>query len=106
MDHIANGMYGLILVEPVKGLPRVDKEFYVVQSEFYTNKNDIPLTEPAPNQDSGQKPTNSEAQAKEDFWGEQGGEGQSQTKLLEFSHEEGLNEHPNFVVFNGKYNSM
>lgn len=34
--HIANGMYGLILVEPEKGLPKVDKEFYVVQSEFYT----------------------------------------------------------------------
>ena len=34
--HIANGMYGLILVEPEDGLPKVDKEFYVVQSEFYT----------------------------------------------------------------------
>jgi FtsP/CotA-like multicopper oxidase with cupredoxin domain len=34
--HIANGMYGLILVEPKHGLPRVDHEFYVFQSEFYT----------------------------------------------------------------------
>jgi nitrite reductase (NO-forming) len=34
--HIANGMYGLILVEPEGGLPKVDREFYVVQSEFYT----------------------------------------------------------------------
>ena len=34
-EHIANGMYGGILVEPVGGL-KVDKEFYVVQSEFYT----------------------------------------------------------------------
>ena len=34
--HIANGMYGLILVEPEKGLPRVDREYYVVQGEFYT----------------------------------------------------------------------
>lgn len=34
--HVANGMYGLILVEPSEGLPKVDKEFYVVQSEFYT----------------------------------------------------------------------
>ncbi len=34
--HIANGMYGLILVEPVGGLPKVDKEFYVMQGEFYT----------------------------------------------------------------------
>jgi nitrite reductase (NO-forming) len=34
--HIANGMYGLILVEPKDGLPRVDREYYVMQSEFYT----------------------------------------------------------------------
>jgi nitrite reductase (NO-forming) len=34
--HIANGMYGLILVEPKGGLPKVDREFYVMQSEFYT----------------------------------------------------------------------
>lgn len=37
--HIANGMYGLILVEPEEGLPKVDREFYVVQSEFYTKGN-------------------------------------------------------------------
>ena len=34
--HIANGMYGLILVEPEKGLPKVDKEFYVFQGDYYT----------------------------------------------------------------------
>jgi nitrite reductase (NO-forming) len=34
--HMANGMYGMILVEPKAGLPRVDREFYVMQSEFYT----------------------------------------------------------------------
>ena len=34
--HVANGMYGLILVEPVGGLPKVDREYYVMQSEFYT----------------------------------------------------------------------
>lgn len=34
--HIANGMYGLILVEPKEGLPPVDKEFYIMQGEFYT----------------------------------------------------------------------
>ncbi|HVM60303.1 MAG TPA: copper-containing nitrite reductase [Verrucomicrobiae bacterium] len=36
MDHIANGMYGMILVEPKRGLPKVDREFYVMQSEVYT----------------------------------------------------------------------
>ncbi len=35
-DHIANGMYGLILIEPEGGLPRVDREFYIMQGEFYT----------------------------------------------------------------------
>jgi nitrite reductase (NO-forming) len=34
--HIANGMYGLIVVEPEAGLPPVDREFYVVQGDFYT----------------------------------------------------------------------
>jgi nitrite reductase (NO-forming) len=34
--HIANGMYGMILVEPKVGLPPVDHEYYVMQSEFYT----------------------------------------------------------------------
>ena len=34
--HIGNGMYGLILVEPKEGLPIVDKEYYVMQGEFYT----------------------------------------------------------------------
>lgn len=34
--HMAHGQYGLILVEPKGGLPKVDKEFYVMQGEFYT----------------------------------------------------------------------
>ncbi|WP_445735344.1 copper-containing nitrite reductase [Mariniflexile sp.] len=35
--HIANGMYGLILVEPEGGLPQVDKEYYIMQGDFYTS---------------------------------------------------------------------
>ncbi|OIQ92371.1 copper-containing nitrite reductase precursor [mine drainage metagenome] len=35
-NHISNGMYGLILVEPAGGLPKVDHEFYVMQGELYT----------------------------------------------------------------------
>jgi nitrite reductase (NO-forming) len=35
--HIANGMYGLILVEPEGGLPAVDREFYVMQGEIYSD---------------------------------------------------------------------
>jgi nitrite reductase (NO-forming) len=34
--HVANGMYGMILVEPKEGMPRVDREFYVMQGDFYT----------------------------------------------------------------------
>lgn len=34
--HIANGMYGLILVEPEGGLSPVDKEYYIMQGDFYT----------------------------------------------------------------------
>lgn len=34
--HMAHGQYGLMLVEPKGGLPKVDKEFYVAQGEFYT----------------------------------------------------------------------
>jgi nitrite reductase (NO-forming) len=37
-QHIANGMYGLILVEPEGGLPPVDREFYVMQGELYTEE--------------------------------------------------------------------
>jgi nitrite reductase (NO-forming) len=45
--HIANGMYGLILVEPKEGLPKVDREYYVMQSEFYTaGKNGAPGLQP------------------------------------------------------------
>jgi len=70
--HIANGMYGLILVEPAEGLPPVDKEFCVVQSEFYTND------EPE----------------------EKG------SNLLGMNEERLVDENPNYVVFNGRVNSM
>jgi nitrite reductase (NO-forming) len=36
--HVANGMYGLIVVEPEGGLEQVDREFYVVQGDFYTSQ--------------------------------------------------------------------
>ncbi len=37
--HIANGMYGLIYVQPKRNLPAADQEYYIMQSEFYTNGN-------------------------------------------------------------------
>lgn len=33
--HISSGMYGMIVVEPEGGLPPVDREFYVMQGDFY-----------------------------------------------------------------------
>lgn len=63
VDHIANGMYGLILVEPAGGLPSVDREYYVFESEFFADVEDGKAT---------------------------------------FSLDKGLEEHPTYVVFNGK----
>jgi nitrite reductase (NO-forming) len=37
--HVANGMYGLIVVEPEEGFPEVDHEYYVMQGDFYTTGN-------------------------------------------------------------------
>lgn len=34
--HMSNGLYGMVLVEPEGGLPKVDREYYVMQSELYT----------------------------------------------------------------------
>jgi nitrite reductase (NO-forming) len=37
LEHIASGMYGMLVVEPREGYPtRVDRQYAVVQSEFYT----------------------------------------------------------------------
>jgi nitrite reductase (NO-forming) len=38
LHHIASGMYGMVIVEPAEGLPKVDHEFAIVQSEFYLGK--------------------------------------------------------------------
>jgi nitrite reductase (NO-forming) len=37
-EHVSNGMYGTIVVEPAGGLKPVDKEFQIMQSEFYTKE--------------------------------------------------------------------
>ncbi len=43
--HIGNGMYGLILVEPAGGLKPVDREYYIMQGEFYTKARESGLLE-------------------------------------------------------------
>jgi nitrite reductase (NO-forming) len=37
VHHLANGMYGMIIVEPEGGLPKVDRELALVQSDFYVS---------------------------------------------------------------------
>ena len=68
--HIANGMYGLILVEPEGGLPPVDREYYVMQGDFYTK---------GKNGDPGLQP---------------------------FDMQKAIDEHPEYVVFNGKAGAL
>jgi nitrite reductase (NO-forming) len=43
LHHIANGMFGMVIVEPKEGLPPVDAEFSIVQNEWYLG----PQGEPA-----------------------------------------------------------
>jgi nitrite reductase (NO-forming) len=68
--HVANGLFGLILVEPRGGLPRADREFQIVQSEFYTDGK----------------------------FGERGPQ--------RFSADKALKEQPEYVVFNGRVDSL
>ncbi len=75
--HISHGMYGLVVVEPPGGLPPVDHEYYVMQSEFYTTAGaDKSITELA---NAGH---------------------------LDYSLANGNLEEPTFVVFNGRPNAV
>ncbi|KFY68362.1 hypothetical protein V496_01132 [Pseudogymnoascus sp. VKM F-4515 (FW-2607)] len=74
--HIANGMYGLIYVQPTEGdLPAVDREYYVMQSEFYY--------EPPEVLENGRK-----------------------SDTVEFSYPNAMREEPDIVVFNGRESAM
>ena len=75
--HISHGMYGLIVVEPADGLPKVDREYYLMQSEFYTDRGArLGYTEL---KDAGHLP---------------------------FSNEYANEERPTFVVWNGRPESI
>jgi nitrite reductase (NO-forming) len=43
LHHIANGMFGMVIVEPKGGLPPVDREFAFVQSEWYLGAQGQPV---------------------------------------------------------------
>ncbi|KAJ5463263.1 Nitrite reductasecopper-type [Penicillium sp. IBT 31633x] len=69
--HIANGMYGLMYVQPAEGdLPPVDREYYVMQSEFYHEPPEV-------------------------------GDDGKLSSTVEFSYPNALREEPSVVVFNG-----
>ncbi|MCF0155490.1 MAG: nitrite reductase, copper-containing [Veillonella sp.] len=81
--HIAKGMFGLILVEPKDGLPKVDREYFMIQNEFYVNENGDD-----PHSDVSQKvATNNQ-------------------KLVTLDMQKAMAENPDYVVFNGQEGSM
>jgi nitrite reductase (NO-forming) len=41
LAHIANGMYGAIVVDPAKPLPKADNEYVLVASEWYLNNDGV-----------------------------------------------------------------
>ena len=43
LHHIANGMFGMVIVEPEGGLPPVDKELALVQCEWYLGAQGEPV---------------------------------------------------------------
>src|SRR5712692_4238790 len=40
LQHLAMGMYGAIIVDPAEGLPKADREYVLVQSEYYLKLDD------------------------------------------------------------------
>jgi nitrite reductase (NO-forming) len=44
LHHIANGMFGMVIVEPKAGLPKVDAEFAILQSEWYLGPQGEPVS--------------------------------------------------------------
>ena len=50
LHHIANGMFGMVIVEPEGGLPKVDEEFAFVQSEWYLGAQGEPASYEKANQ--------------------------------------------------------
>lgn len=76
LEHIASGMYGMVVVEPRGGYPtKVDREYTVVQSEFYTRP------DPAKRKVDGQP-------------------------LHVLDNDRLRSKQPNYTVFNGRYNGM
>lgn len=86
LQHMSMGQYGVVIVSPKEGYPtddQVDKEFAVVQSEFYLKKK---AAEEDPNL---YKESDEEA-----------------TPLYELDYDAAMNKQPTIVAFNGHQNTM
>lgn len=81
--HVAKGMYGLILVEPKEGMDAVDREYFIVQSELYLNKNGD-----AAHGDTNEKVANNDP------------------NLATLDFQKASNEQADYVVFNGAEGSL
>lgn len=75
-EHVAHGMYGLIMVEPVGGLSKVDKEFYVGQSDWYLT--DTPISDP----------------------------GNPSVKFYDLNQDKASIEHPDYYTLNGNTQAL
>lgn len=108
-DHMAQGMFGLMLVEPEKPLPVVDREYYVMQHEIYGRFAHDPGAADVMGADKlwdwtmipkENKPTQGhpESHSTDHADHSQGNEG-----VLKYSHNDGLMENPSYVLINGRY---
>lgn len=89
LQHMSMGQYGVVIVSPKEGYPtdeQVDKEFAVVQSEFY-------LKQATAVQDSNLYNGSNEEEAEE-------------ANLYELDYQAAMNKQPSIVAFNGHKNAM
>jgi len=100
--HVANGMYGLILVEPKAGLPPVDKEFYVLQSELYYEVRERKSKGSKPRGGMSSRGHGGKAAAAAAAAAAEPEEDDDYYNTVDFSFEDGMAEHPKLVVFNGR----
>jgi len=72
-----------------------------IANEIYAVNPSAAKTEPAPMVDH----KNMTGEKEEDLWGEEAG-AETEPVMLQFSHQNGLDEHPMFVLFNGTVGAL
>lgn len=81
--HLSKGMFGLILVEPKEGLPKADREYYIVQNEFYVNESGAD-----PHSDVSRKVT------------------ENNDRLVTLDMSKAMAEQPDYVMFNARAGAL